>query len=113
MQQILSTFKSRPPSFNSMESDDVLKRIQVKLKDHTADLKEKGNTAQLWLQYFSLVTVKLHFTEAERMETWDLHLDCIRAMLHIFYASGHNTVRQILPALSPRHGFASSQHAIQ
>jgi hypothetical protein len=72
-----------------VERDDVLKRIQEKLKNHIADLMEKGKTAQLWLQYFGLVTVAYNFIEAERMGNWDLHLDCIRTMLPIFYASRH------------------------
>ena len=54
-----------------------------------SNILEKGKTAQLWLQYFDLVTVALHFIEAECMGNWKLHLDCIRAMLPIFYATGH------------------------
>lgn len=89
VEQLLSSFKTHPPSFTVAESDNILKRIQVNLNDHMANILQKGKTAQLWLQYFDLVTVALHFIEAERMGNWKLHLDCVRTMLPIFYATGH------------------------
>lgn len=88
-EQLLSSFKTHPPSFSVIEDDDILQRFQVNLSDHMATLLKKGKTAQLWLQYFDLVTIALHFIEAERMGNWTLHLECVRTMLPIFYATGH------------------------
>lgn len=41
------------------------------------------------LHYHELIAIAMHFIQAERMANWELHLDCVRAMLPIFHASGH------------------------
>ncbi|KAI4474588.1 hypothetical protein M0804_014769 [Polistes exclamans] len=50
-------------------------------------LKNRGPTAQLWVQYFECVVIALQFIEAERSGNWQLHLQSIRKMLPIFHAA--------------------------
>lgn len=52
-------------------------------------LEKKSPTAKLWIQYFKSVTIALQFIEAERQGDWNLHLQCVKDMLPLFYASGH------------------------
>lgn len=52
-------------------------------------VQEKGPTAQLWVQYWKLVTLVKNFIAAERSGDFDLHLKCVERMIPIFHASGH------------------------
>lgn len=52
-------------------------------------LKARGPTAQLWVQYFEMVTIALDFIRAERLGLFKEHLDAVRKMLPYFHASGH------------------------
>lgn len=53
------------------------------------ELKARGPTAQLWVQYFEMVTIALDFIRAERLGLFKEHLDAVRKMLPYFHASGH------------------------
>lgn len=78
-----------PPSFHSIDDDYVIKKLKTRLSVHIIELRARGQTAQLWVQYYSLITIVMHFIEAKRMGNWELHVDCVRAMLPIFHATGY------------------------
>lgn len=60
-----------------------------KFLDKLNELKARGPTAQLWVQYFEMVTIALDFVRAERLGLYKEHLDAVRKMLPYFHASGH------------------------
>lgn len=43
----------------------------------------------MWWLFFRLVGLVRLFIRAERVADWELHLDCVRAMLPFFHAAGH------------------------
>jgi len=53
------------------------------------DLKKRGPTAQLWVQYLQMVNLVKQFILSERMGKWELHLETVWKMLPYFHASGH------------------------
>ncbi|CAH2218497.1 jg2186 [Pararge aegeria aegeria] len=69
--------------------DEHFLNIYNKFLRHVEELKQRGPTAKLWLQYYDMVTVMKQFIQAERMGNWNLHLESIRKMLPFFHASGH------------------------
>lgn len=63
--------------------------LAKKFNDKLQDMKKNGPTAELFVQYFEMVTVLLQFIDAEKCGNWKQHLDCIQRMLPFFVASGH------------------------
>lgn len=53
------------------------------------ELKARGTTAQLWVQYFEMVSIPLDFVRAERLGLYKEHLEAVGKMLPYFHASGH------------------------
>ena len=53
------------------------------------ELKARGPTAQLWVQYFEMVSIALDFVRAEKLGLYKEHLHAVRKMLPYFHASGH------------------------
>lgn len=77
-------------SYSDIENDNevsgaLLHKFNMKLKD----FEERGPTAQLWIQYFNMVSLAKEFLRAERMGDWKAHLSCVKEMLPYFHSSGH------------------------
>lgn len=53
------------------------------------ELKARGPTAHLWVQYFEMVSVALEFVRAEKLGLFKEHLDAVHKMFPYFHASGH------------------------
>lgn len=53
------------------------------------NIERNGPTAQLWIQYFYMVSLVKQFIEAERSGNWKMHIATIEKMLPFFHASGH------------------------
>lgn len=70
---------------NNTESYTLANLLQDKLNE----LKAKGNTAQLWMQYYEMVSIALDFIRAERLGNFKEHLDAVNRMLPFSHASGH------------------------
>lgn len=68
---------------------DECVEIKEKVYKTLHQLKERGATAELWVQYIEMVTLVKMFILAERMGKWDLHLEIVWCMLPYFHASGH------------------------
>ena len=82
-------FEGRLPP-DTVSSDEVTKEFTKALerKMHS-DLKVNGPTAELWLQYVSLVEIIRLFLRAERTSNWELHLYTVERMLPYLHAAGH------------------------
>jgi hypothetical protein len=80
---------SRDLTYDSLENNETIERLKQDLKNKCLHLQDIGKTSKLWLQYCELVIIVLHFIQAERTGNWELHLDCVRAMLPIFHATAH------------------------
>lgn len=80
---------AQPLTFGDCQADPVVAEMTGDFIAEVNRLKNNGPTAQLWLQYFELVTIALQFVEAERLGDWKLHLQCVNQMLPIFHAAGH------------------------
>ncbi|KAG5880068.1 hypothetical protein JTB14_034699 [Gonioctena quinquepunctata] len=52
-------------------------------------LKTRGPTAKLWVQYIEMVNLVKLFILAETSGHWELHLEIVWRMLPYFHASGH------------------------
>lgn len=70
------------------ESEEF-QRIEMKFHQALDHLQSNGPTAQLWIQYFKMVTLVKKFIEAERMGNWSLHIQTVKQMIPFFHAAGH------------------------
>lgn len=64
----------------------MLEKIDLKI----SELSQSSRTARLWCNYFKLVNIIKLFVRAERSGNWSLHTHCLKLMIPIFYATGHN-----------------------
>ena len=85
----LSNLSGNALSFSDLEKDQVIEKLRKQFVDTMDGIKQRGKTSQLWIQYCELVILALHFIQAERMGNLELHIQCVRAMLPIFHATGH------------------------
>ena len=69
--------------------DPAVVSLDQHMKDMLGKIATLDKTAQLWVQYFSTVTMVRNFIRSERTGDWPLHLDTITKMLPFFHASGH------------------------
>ena len=69
----------------SKDSHDIIQKLKL-LK---SQLEEKSRTSALWLLYMNYIQVVKEFIYAERTSNWELHLDALSKMLHLFAATGH------------------------
>ena len=69
--------------------DPAVVSLDQRMKDMLGKIATLDKTAQLWVQYFSTVTMVWNFIWSERTGDWPLHLDTIRKMLPFFHAWGH------------------------
>lgn len=65
--------------------NELLKRFGTAV----IEIKKRGKTAQLWIQYLEYVSLVREFIFAERSGNWQLHLYCVGRMLPVFHAAGH------------------------
>lgn len=89
IQSLLAGIENNTLTFDMLVNNETLTKIRIKFSEAINRLRENGKTAKLWLQYLELVTIVIHFIQAERTGNWELHLRCIRAMLPVFHATGH------------------------
>ena len=68
----------------------ILKKIEEKFVDGIQNLRRKGPTSQLWLQYFEIISLMQRFIDAEHSGNFKEHLEVVQLMIPIFYASGHH-----------------------
>ncbi|XP_043503861.1 uncharacterized protein LOC122525249 [Polistes fuscatus] len=85
----LQSWGTEPPTIGDCQSEPSIISMTADLTAQLGILKNRGPTAQLWVQYFECVVIALQFMEAERSGNWQLHLQSIRKMLPIFHAAGH------------------------
>lgn len=81
-------------NLGSMDFADEIKNdefitIRDKFMKEIEKLQKRGPTAELWIQYWDMVSIVRSFIKAERSGNWDEHLKNIERMLPYFHASGH------------------------
>ena len=69
--------------------DPAVVSLDQRMKDMLGKIATLDKTAQLWVQYFSIVTLVRNFIQSERTGDWPLHLDTVRKMLPFFHVLGH------------------------
>lgn len=90
LDELIQQITSRDVSYSNVEGYMDNSNIFLStFLDKLDDLKARGPTAQLWVQYFEMVTLALDFVRAERLGLFQEHLDAVRRMLPYFHASGH------------------------
>lgn len=90
LDELIQQITSRDVSYSNVEGYMDNSNIFLStFLDKLDDLKARGPTAQLWVQYFEMVTIALDFVRAERLGLFQEHLDAVRRMLPYFHASGH------------------------
>lgn len=88
LRSLLSPENNRP--FDNLMNSEELHDVCKKFVNHLDSVKTRGKTAMLWIQYFEMVILMLHFIRAERVGDFELHWTTIIRMLPYFHASGHN-----------------------
>lgn len=77
-------------SYNDIEDDEEISGQLLDLfNKKLMEYQKRGPTAQLWVQYFRMVSIAKEFIRAERMGDWQAHLNSVKEMLPYFHASGH------------------------
>ncbi|PZC75227.1 hypothetical protein B5X24_HaOG206534 [Helicoverpa armigera] len=71
------------------EDEEICRKLLDQFNDKLIEYQKRGPTAQLWVQYFRMVSIAKDFIRAERMGDWQAHLNCVKEMLPYFHASGH------------------------
>ena len=69
---------------------DILNIMKEKLWKHAAVTKMSSRTSALWIQYMDMVDILRKYIRAERIGSWELHLQAAQDMLPYLAASGHN-----------------------
>lgn len=96
IQRMFSDFSRNPPTLDDINGDEDLTAMRNLLSSAIEVLKQRGPTAELWLQYFNFIMLAIRYIEAERLGNWHLHLYCVQQMLPVYHAAGHsNYVRAI------------------
>ncbi|CAH0555189.1 unnamed protein product [Brassicogethes aeneus] len=90
LDDLIEQITCRDVSYENVEgcvnsSATLIDQFQDKLNE----FKTRGPTAQLWVQYFKMVSIALDFVRAKRLGLFQEHLDAVRKMLPYFHASGH------------------------
>ena len=85
LERVLSEELSAEEACKSRSIETVKKRI-----NEVKSTVMKSRTGKLWLQYMEMIDILRTFIKAERTGEWELHLQCVEAMLPYFAASGHN-----------------------
>lgn len=76
--------------YYDIENDKEISELLLDLfNKKLMEYQKRGPTAQLWVQYFRMVSIAKEFIRAERMGDWQAHLNCVKEMLPYFHASGH------------------------
>lgn len=82
-------FNSNRSIILTAQEEECVQQLIQEFTTHFQEVKERGPTAKLWIQYFEMVTLVKQFIESERMGNWELHLKTIAKMQPYFHASGH------------------------
>lgn len=90
IQRILEDFSTNPPTLSNLNEDEDLNAMKNLLNSAIQVLKQRGPTAELWLQYFNFILLAIRYIEAERLGNWNLHLYCVQQMLPVYHAAGHS-----------------------
>lgn len=69
--------------------NSVIEALVTKFSEAKQEIKNRGPTSELWINYFHMITLVKQFIDAERAGNWNLHLNTIRQMLPFFHAAGH------------------------
>lgn len=67
----------------------ILKNLEGEL-NKARELLTDSRTGRLWIQYCDMIKLLKQFIKGERTGNWDLHLQCMNAMLPYFASTGHN-----------------------
>lgn len=86
---MLDFLSSDEADLEIIENDNVFSCLKKEFRNVFDSLRKRGKTAQLWLQYFEMVTLVQQFIHAERTGNFQLHLHTIQKMLPFFHSSGH------------------------
>ncbi|KAK3924188.1 tRNA (guanine-N(7)-)-methyltransferase [Frankliniella fusca] len=69
-------------------ASSVARDLWTSLEEAGEGAAQRSRTGRLWWQYFKLVSLVRMYVRAERTGDWQLHLECVRAMLPFFHAAG-------------------------
>lgn len=86
---ITKSFMDEPPSQLALNQNTHLKALANKFGAAMELLSRKGPTAQLWVQYFKMISLMKEYIHAERSGDFNAHLECVRRMIPYFHAAGH------------------------
>ena len=76
------------PSFSGVEELRILSDVKSKFQNECFNLKDRGSTSTLWVQYLDMVLI-LKEIRAERIWDWTSYLTAIKRLLPYFHAAGH------------------------
>lgn len=65
--------------------DSLINQFNNKL----IQLKDRGLTSKLWIQYRNMVQIAQDFIYTERLGNWNGHLDAVKKIIPYFNSAGH------------------------
>lgn len=86
---ILDGIMTGQKTIKDIEQSDVLSLIDTALETKKNHLQSSSRTSKLWLEYQRMVMTVRMLIEADRTNSWDLHLYAMREILPIVAAAGH------------------------
>lgn len=89
VQSMLQQYNNKTLTATSVKESPIISSIVKKFNTRVQEVASSGKTAMLWIQYFQMVTLMLHYIEAERLGKWELHLLCVQEFIPYFHAAGH------------------------
>ena len=89
VQTMLQRYKNKNLTATIVKESPIISNIVKEFNRHVQEVATRGKTAKLWIQYFQMVTLMLHYIEAERLGNWELHLLCVQEFIPYFHAAGH------------------------
>ena len=75
-------------TIEDVESSEMIKSLQVRLKSVTDTAESESSTSKLWLMYMQMIDIIRDFIRSERAGNWQLHLSTMREILPFMAASG-------------------------
>lgn len=58
----------------NIDNNFVLENVNKKFQEKMLEIKNRGDTAKLWIQYVRMVSIANNFIRAEKMGDWNLHI---------------------------------------
>ena len=89
MKNYIENFHDNLLSYEYIESDKFLIKVNNKFLNKLEEIKERGKTAKLWVQYVEMVAVAKSFIRSEKIGCLKDQIAILQQMMPYFFSAGH------------------------